>query len=67
MPILLLADLEDRARVVRGLDIGVNDYLLTRPIDRNELVARVRSAACAASAIPTALREIHADVASRWR
>ena len=42
LPILLLAEGDDRARIVRGLDIGVNDYLL-RPVDRNELMARVRS------------------------
>ena len=42
LPILLLAEGEDRARIVRGLDIGVNDYLV-RPVDRNELMARVRS------------------------
>jgi two-component system cell cycle response regulator len=42
VPILLLAEPEDRAKVLRGLDLGVNDYL-TRPIDRNELVARVRT------------------------
>ncbi len=42
LPILLLAEGEERARIVRGLDIGVNDYLL-RPVDRNELMARVRS------------------------
>lgn len=42
LPILLIADLEDKARVLRGLDIGVNDYL-TRPVDRNELLARVRT------------------------
>lgn len=42
IPILLLADIEDRPRVLRGLDIGVNDYIV-RPIDRNELVARVRT------------------------
>ena len=41
VPILLLADVEDRARVLRGLDIGVNDCLM-RPVDRNELLARVR-------------------------
>lgn len=41
-PILLIADLEDRARVLRGLDLGVNDYL-ARPIDRNELIARART------------------------
>src|SRR6185437_10697319 len=29
-------------RLLRGLDIGVNDYLM-RPIDKNELVARVRT------------------------
>ena len=42
LPILMIADLEDRSRILRGLDLGVNDYLV-RPIDRNELVARVRS------------------------
>jgi two-component system, cell cycle response regulator len=42
LPILGVADLEDRARILRGLDLGVNDFLL-RPIDRNELVARVRT------------------------
>lgn len=41
-PILTLADLEDRQRVLRGLDLGVNDYL-ARPIDANELLARVRA------------------------
>jgi two-component system cell cycle response regulator len=40
LPILMVSDLEDRPRVLRGLDLGVNDYLL-RPVDRNELVARV--------------------------
>ena len=42
LPILAIAEAEDRARVLRALDLGVNDYL-TRPIDRNELVARVRT------------------------
>jgi two-component system cell cycle response regulator len=42
LPILLIADPEDRAKVLRGLELGVNDYL-TRPIDRNELLARVRT------------------------
>lgn len=42
LPILLLADIEDRPRILRGLDLGVNDYIM-RPIDRNELVARVRT------------------------
>lgn len=41
-PILVLADLDDEKRVLRALDLGVNDYL-TRPVDRNELVARVRT------------------------
>ncbi len=42
VPILILAEADDRARVLRGFDLGVND-LLTRPIDPNELVARVRT------------------------
>ncbi len=42
LPILAVADLEDRQRVLRGLELGINDYL-TRPVDRNELLARVRT------------------------
>jgi two-component system cell cycle response regulator len=42
IPILIVAVTEDNARLLRGLEIGVNDYL-TRPIDRNELLARVRT------------------------
>ncbi len=42
LPILMIADLDDRPRILRGLDLGVNDYVM-RPIDRNELVARVRT------------------------
>ena len=42
LPILLIADPDDRPKVLRGLELGVNDYL-TRPIDRNELLARVRT------------------------
>ena len=42
LPILMIAEPDDRARVLRGLDLGVNDYL-PRPIDRNELLARVRT------------------------
>jgi two-component system cell cycle response regulator len=42
VPILAIADADNNTRLVRGLEIGVNDYL-TRPIDRNELAARVRT------------------------
>ena len=42
LPLLVIADLEDRTRILRGLDLGVNDYLM-RPVDRNELLARVRT------------------------
>ena len=42
LPILVIADPDDKQRLLRGLDLGVNDYLL-RPIDRNELLARVRT------------------------
>src|SRR4029077_9451947 len=42
VPILAIADADSGARLVRGLEIGVNDYL-TRPIDKNELLARVRT------------------------
>jgi two-component system cell cycle response regulator len=42
VPILAIAEVDNNARMVRGLEIGVNDYLV-RPIDKNELLARARS------------------------
>ena len=42
VPILAIAGLDEGARLVRGLEIGINDYL-SRPIDKNELLARVRT------------------------
>jgi two-component system cell cycle response regulator len=42
VPILAIAEGENNARLVRGLEIGVSDYLL-RPIDKNEMLARVRT------------------------
>ena len=42
LPILALIDLDDRHRGIRALDIGVND-VLARPIDPEELAARVRT------------------------
>ena len=40
--VLLLGEAEDRARILRGLEIGAHDFLM-RPVDRNELLARVRT------------------------
>ncbi|RYX92586.1 MAG: PleD family two-component system response regulator [Bradyrhizobiaceae bacterium] len=42
IPILAIADLDNNTRLLRGLEIGVNDYL-TRPVDKNELMARART------------------------
>ncbi len=42
LPIIILIEPGDEARLMRGLDMGVNDYLM-RPIDRNEMLARVRT------------------------
>jgi two-component system, cell cycle response regulator len=42
VPLLAIAEPADHSRLVRGLEIGVNDYLI-RPIDRNEMLARVRT------------------------
>lgn len=41
-PILVMVEEGDMKRLVRALDIGVNDYLM-RPIEASELVARVRT------------------------
>jgi two-component system, cell cycle response regulator len=42
IPVLAIANPEDRRQILRGPDLGVNDYVL-RPVDRNELAARVRT------------------------
>jgi two-component system cell cycle response regulator len=42
VPILLIGDPDELPRVAKGLDLGATDYLL-RPLDRNELLARVRT------------------------
>jgi two-component system cell cycle response regulator len=42
VPVLMLGEAEDRARILRGLEIGAHDFLV-RPVDRNELLARVRT------------------------
>jgi len=42
LPILIIVDVEDNMRLLRGMEIGVNDYLV-RPIEKNEMFARVRT------------------------
>jgi two-component system cell cycle response regulator len=42
LPVLLVADDSELSRLAKGLDLGANDYLV-RPVDRNELLARVRT------------------------
>ncbi len=42
LPIIILVEPGEDARLLRGLDMGVNDYLV-RPIDRNEMLARVKT------------------------
>ncbi|MGE5061751.1 MAG: PleD family two-component system response regulator [Betaproteobacteria bacterium] len=42
LPILAIAESDSNARLARGLEIGVNDYLV-RPVDKNEMLARVRT------------------------
>lgn len=40
--LLMLIEEDDTNQLVKGLDLGVNDYIIT-PIDGNELIARVRT------------------------
>ncbi|MBI1330979.1 MAG: PleD family two-component system response regulator [Alphaproteobacteria bacterium] len=42
VPILVVVSDGDRRKLTQALEMGVNDYL-TRPVDRNELTARVRT------------------------
>jgi two-component system cell cycle response regulator len=42
VPILVIVSDGDRRKLSQALEMGVNDYL-TRPVDKNELIARVRT------------------------
>ena len=42
VPILVVVSDGERRKLTQALEMGVNDYL-SRPVDRNELVARVRT------------------------
>jgi two-component system cell cycle response regulator len=42
IPILILVEEEERQLLVKGLEMGLNDYLIC-PVDANELVARART------------------------
>lgn len=42
IPMLLIAEPEERKRLLRGFDLGANDWLLL-PLDANELRARARN------------------------
>jgi two-component system cell cycle response regulator len=42
VPVLLVADADQRNQVLRGFDLGANDHVL-RPVDPNELRARARN------------------------
>jgi two-component system, cell cycle response regulator len=39
-PLLIIVDPDDQVRLMKALDMGVNDYLM-RPVDRQELLARI--------------------------
>ncbi len=42
LPLILIAEDADKPKVVRALDLGVNDFI-SRPVERHELAARVRT------------------------
>ncbi len=42
LPIILIAGEGEDARIIRALELGVNDYLV-RPVDQQELTARLRT------------------------
>ena len=42
LPIMIIIEPGDDSRLLRGLDMGVNDYIV-RPVDPNELLARMRT------------------------
>lgn len=42
LPIILVVEEGEEDRVIRGLELGINDFLV-RPVDQQELIARLRT------------------------
>ncbi len=42
LPIILVAEEKDKDKIIRALELGVNDYIL-RPVEANEFTARVKT------------------------
>jgi signal transduction histidine kinase len=58
LPIILVTALADRTHRLEGIAAGANDYL-TKPIDRPDLLLRVRNA--------LRLRKLHNEIAAQFR
>lgn len=58
LPIILVTALADRSHRLDGIAAGANDYL-TKPIDRADLLLRVRNA--------LRLRKLHRELAAQYR
>ncbi len=58
LPIILVTSLDHREHRLKGIAAGANDYL-TKPIDRTDLVLRVRNA--------LHMRRLHQEVANQYR
>jgi len=57
LPVILVTALADREQRLAGIEAGANDYL-TKPIDRTELLLRVRNA--------LGLRALHRELAMQY-
>lgn len=42
VPLVIISNSDQFERVAQGLELGVHDYIM-RPLDRNEIIARIRS------------------------
>jgi two-component system, sensor histidine kinase and response regulator len=57
IPVVMITALQEREHRLRGIAAGANDYL-TKPIDRDEVLLRVRNAAFARRLLDQAQRDV---------
>ncbi|WP_413580657.1 response regulator [Bdellovibrio sp. HCB288] len=65
LPVILLTGKREKSDVEKGLEAGVNDYII-KPIDPDMLLAKVRTIVASSSQSATAFSEVAVAIKAEW-